>query len=494
MSPIGNLESAHQARRITRLLVIGISLALVATWVSIGYFAIESREARIAEEQRVLARIARVVQEQTHSLFSLIDYFLVSADLWFQNHPEADPRHDPDFLALVATFRAKTNGLANIRLVSATGGLYYLGKTGNEPLADVSDRDYYQAQMQPATQGFFIAKPVLSRVTGLWGLPISYPLKSAPNGMAVLFAAIENRVLTQPFEDARTRPNGTIIVSHRDSTVLFHSPDEMAIGKSMGNSELWRERLPVAPEGGYRVKKGTLDGRPRIVAYNTVPDYPLVVIASSVTDEVLEDWQNKTFALFGLGALATFCCLLVLWRLKLSVTQFESIRRKFEEQANTDDLTQIPNRRYFVRQSTSEIERSLRYRRELSLLIYDVDHFKEVNDAFGHETGDQLLKSITEAVNKELRTTDMQGRLGGEEFGVVLPETNKAEAFDVAERLRKRVEDLVLHGQDGSEIHVTVSIGISELPSHGETLDQLMSRADKALYQAKESGRNRVAV
>lgn len=166
MSPIGNLESAHQARRITRLVVIGISLALVATWVSIGYFVIESREARIAEEQRVLARIARVVQEQTHSLFSLIDYFLVSADLWFQNHPEADPRHDPEFLTLVATFRAKTNGLVDIRLVSTTGGLYYLGKTGNDPLADVSDRDYYQAQRQSATQGLFIAKPALSRVTG----------------------------------------------------------------------------------------------------------------------------------------------------------------------------------------------------------------------------------------------------------------------------------------------------------------------------------------
>ncbi len=394
MSLTGNLESAHQARRITRLVVIGISLALVATWASIGYFAIESREARIAEEQRVLTRIARVVQEQTHSLFSLVDYFLVSADLWFQSHPEADPRHDPEFLTLVQIFRAKTNGLVDIRLVSSTGGLYYLGRTSNEPLADVTDRDYYQAQTQPATKGFFIAKPVISRVTGLWGLPISYPLKSAPNGMAVIFAAIENRVLTQPFEDARTQPNGSIIVAHKNGTVLFRSPEEMAIGKSMYNSELWRQRLSGMPEGAYRVKKATLDGKPRIVAYNTVPNYPLVVIASSVTDEVLEDWRNKTFALLGLGAIASFCCLLVFWRLRLSVTQFESMRKKFEEQANTDDLTQIPNRRCFVGQSTSEIERSLRYRRELSLLIYDVDHFKEANDAFGHNTGDQILKAL----------------------------------------------------------------------------------------------------
>jgi len=494
MSPIGNLESAHHARRISRLVAIGISLALIATWVSIGYFAVESREARISEEQRVLARIARVVQEQTHSLFSLVDYFLLSSDLWFQNHPEADPRSDPDFLTLVATVRAKTKGLVDIRLVSATGELYYLGKTESGPLADVADRDYYRAQVQPATKGFFIAKPVLSRVTGLWGLPISYPLKSAPNGMVVIFAAIENRVLAQPFEDARTRPNGGIIVAHRDGTVLFGSPAEIPIGKSINDGELWRNRLPIAPEGVYRVKKASLDGQPRIVAYNTVPDYPLVVIASSVTDEVLEDWWSKIFALVGLGAVTSFCCLIVLWRLRLSVNQFESMRRKFEEQANTDDLTQIPNRRYFVRQSTSEIQRSLRYRRELALLIYDVDHFKEANDTFGHETGDQILKAITEAVNMELRTTDMQGRLGGEEFGVLLPETNKAEAFDVAERLRKRVEDLVLYCQDGGEIHVTVSIGVSELPSHGETLDQLMSRADKALYQAKGSGRNRVAV
>ena len=493
MSPTTNLESTHQARSITRLLVVGITLALIAAWGSIGYFVMESRDARIAEEQRVLARIARIVQEQTHSIFSFIDYFLVSADSWLQSHPEADPRHDPEFLALVATFRAKTNGLVDIRLVSTKGGLFYLGRTGREPLADVSDRDYYQAQMGSDTKGLFIAKPVLSRVTGLWGLPISYPLKSTPQDMAVIFAAIENRVLTQSFEDARTHPNGSIIVAHKDGTVLFRSPDEKTTGKSMNNSELWKRGLSVAPDGMYQVKEGVLDGRPRIVAYNTVPDYPLVIIASSATDEVLEEWRGKIFVLLGLGAIVSFCCLLVLWRLRLSVSHLDGMRQKFEELANTDDLTQIPSRRCFVRQSESEIERSLRYKRPLSLLLYDIDHFKTVNDSCGHEMGDRMLKAITEAVAQELRATDMQGRLGGEEFGVLLPETSKAEAFEVAERLRKRVEDLVVQDRDDRKIHVTVSIGVSELPSHGETFDQLMSRADDALYQAKESGRNRVA-
>lgn len=84
--------------------------------------------------------------------------------------------------------------------------------------------------------------------------------------------------------------------------------------------------------------------------------------------------------------------------------------------------------------------------------------------------------------------------MGGEEFGVLLPETNKDDALEVADRLRKRVEELVLRSHDGREINVTISIGVSELPSHGETFDQLLSQADNALYRAKERGRNRVAV
>ena len=490
--PTVDKESTRHAQLIARLIAFGVAGVLVAVWVSIGYFVADTRKARIAEEQKVLARIARVVQEQTHSLFSLLDYFLTSADLWFQSHPNTDPRNDREFLRLVDTLRTKTSGRVDIRLISKEGGLYYLGYPTRESLADVSDRDYYKAQMRADTRGLFLGRPVMSRVTGLWGLPISYPLKTSPQGMAVIFAAIENRVLTQAFEHVRTHPNGSIFVAHRNGTVLFRSPGDEAVGTLVSGSVLWKKYLQEAESGVYEIKEAELDGRNRIVAYTTVPDYPLVVIASSVSDDILKDWQEKTLAIVAFGVIATFGCLLVLWRLKVTVQQLDRLRHEFEEQANVDDLTQIANRRCFIQQSAREFERSGRYGRPMSLLIYDVDHFKQINDTFGHEKGDVTLKAIAGSIQDELRTTDLQGRLGGEEFGVLLPETDQAAAIEVAERLRRCIEALTLPGTAGKDIHPTVSIGVSELHGGEDTLELLMSRADHALYQAKNTGRNRV--
>ncbi len=139
-----------------------------------------------------------------------------------------------------------------------------------------------------------------------------------------------------------------------------------------------------------------------------------------------------------------------------------------------------------------ELGRTARYTHPLSLLLYDIDHLKRINDRYGHDVGDRVLMHVAAAIQEELRTTDFQGRFGGEEFAVLLPETAPAEAVEVAERLRQRIENSRFPPPGDEEIRLSISVGVTSFKNATENLDQLLARADHALYEAKATGRNRV--
>ena len=162
--------------------------------------------------------------------------------------------------------------------------------------------------------------------------------------------------------------------------------------------------------------------------------------------------------------------------------------------ATTDSLTGCSNRRSFMDAGLREVERAQRNAKPVSLLAIDLDHFKSINDTYGHAGGDAVLCAICERFGKELRQTDVLGRLGGEEFGAILPGVDLLDAQLIAVRLRAAVESMtVLH--NGARIRVTVSIGLSDLAScSDESISAMLSKADTALYAAKHAGRNRVAI
>jgi diguanylate cyclase (GGDEF)-like protein len=157
--------------------------------------------------------------------------------------------------------------------------------------------------------------------------------------------------------------------------------------------------------------------------------------------------------------------------------------------ASVDSLTSLFNRRHFETIAQAEWARFQRYGRPLSLLIIDVDHFKSVNDRFGHDAGDLVLKSIGEACNAAKRVTDVAARIGGEEFAMLLPEAPEAAAAQMAERLRQQIAGLV-RTLGGQQVQVTVSIGVAGATLSTASFQLLLKRADEALYRAKESGRN----
>ncbi|TML23303.1 MAG: GGDEF domain-containing protein [Actinobacteria bacterium] len=162
-----------------------------------------------------------------------------------------------------------------------------------------------------------------------------------------------------------------------------------------------------------------------------------------------------------------------------------------QRQATTDDLTGLVNRRRFIEALESEIVRANAFHSPLSVVLGDLDHFKLVNDRFGHQTGDEVLRRFADIVREHLRDVDVPGRIGGEEFAILLPETDAAGAVAVAERVRRSLRALRPTPERSGA--VTASFGVAQL-TPGETGDELLRRADVALYRAKSEGRNTVTV
>lgn len=163
------------------------------------------------------------------------------------------------------------------------------------------------------------------------------------------------------------------------------------------------------------------------------------------------------------------------------------------DQAMTDPLTKALNRRAFFRFAEREVLRAARYGNRLSALMIDIDHFKKVNDVHGHAVGDDVLKGLAQLVTQTIREGDLFGRLGGEEFAMVMPETDLRRAAMLAERLRVAVKDLSFQGKDGA-FGITLSIGISEPEFTDIDILPALERADLALYRAKREGRDRAEI
>ena len=163
-----------------------------------------------------------------------------------------------------------------------------------------------------------------------------------------------------------------------------------------------------------------------------------------------------------------------------------------DRMAHTDALTDLFNRRYFIERLDEEFDRVSRHGSSMSVLIYDLDLFKRINDTYGHDAGDKVLKAIAQVTNQVKRSTDIACRLGGEEFALLLPETDKKGAIRLAQRLRKDIEAFPYNEYTGEALSVTASIGVATVAKSAQEAQTILKNADRALYKAKNGGRNMV--
>lgn len=472
------------SHRIVHGLVGGLLLCL---WGFVLFWSWWERSSTLAANEQVLRQLNTAVHEQTRNLIKQAQTSLTVASLWMAEHPDQDPGKAPGFIRLVESLRIASDKLIDIRMVTRDGTLRYIPDRGQANQTNVADRDYFQAQFHDKTRGLYVAQPVVSRVTGKLGIPISIPVTQGGGDVAVLFAAIELDRLAKTFEAERIQPHGTIAVLRTDGLFMFRSPmDETIIGSSVAQSPMWQQHMGNTPGGFYRSEVSPVDGRSRAVAYSRVQDYPLVVAVTASIDDLLASWRLHT-GLLVLTALLISCFSLMLGSILLrTMYREEQARQSLQRLMLTDPLTGIGNRRMLELRLDEEILRAQRYNRALTAVYFDLDHFKRVNDEFGHNVGDTTLRLVAESLAGNVRQSDHVARLGGEEFVVLLTETSLDAALTLVERMRAAVATLQVPGLSRP---ITISAGLAQWRP-GESADGLLRRADQALYRAKASGRD----
>lgn len=459
---------------LTGLLALLLFIGFFTAWLVNDYRVFRYREA----DDRLA--VVSAAASRTRDLFSDILITMKLLDEWIQSHPDRDPRFDPDFNRLVEVFRAHTDNRIDIRMVDDHGGLFYFPAAGDEPLADVSDRDYFRSSRFLTYETLYFAEPVKSRVTGKWGIPVAYRLKQNPHGMFILFAAVEFEVFDRMFADLVEGSDRAVDILRSDLLVLERTPfDERIVGKPLPLPRIDRtwDTFHLSGEKSLR----------RFIVWQRIPDMPLIVVLGDSYDRMMADWFR--FAL--IRALAALAVLLLLVLLGVRILRLQKrlvdYRNRLERAARTDSLTGLMNRTAFFERLDEELARANRYRLPLVMLVADIDRFKTVNDTWGHPVGDRILKEVADAFSASVRAPDLVGRIGGEEFGFLLTDANLDRGREIAERIRVRAGTVTYKDWPGG-----VSIGVADWRGDGETADQLYKRADDALLEAKRSGRNRV--
>jgi diguanylate cyclase (GGDEF)-like protein len=249
------------------------------------------------------------------------------------------------------------------------------------------------------------------------------------------------------------------------------------------------------PEGeAVQIRGGRIELRETAFAAQSVPlraaGTSLVAVEPvSAIDALSERYRRFVF----LAAAITLALAAALAnRLARPLAQVVSDVARLTRQAHTDALTGLANRRELTARLEDELERAGRNGTSLSFVIADVDDFKVINDGFGHQTGDEVIKAVASVLAGSVRETDLPVRFGGEEFVIVLPGARLANARRSAETIRQAIEELEIPARRGKTIRVTASFGVAEFPTYA-TPEALLAAADAALYQAKRAGKNRVA-
>ncbi len=409
--------------------------------------------------------------------------------------------------SLPAFYTQAIDGLEIGMGVGSCGTAAYLGK--RVVVEDIATHDYWQPYTELARRAGLAAcwsEPILAsddKVLGTFAIYHSKP--AVPNSddiERIAFAAnmaaiaIENRntreALIRREREFRTlAENSPLNIARydREGRIVYCNP-RLAATVSVPQGDLLGMRLSDQPNQPF--SRAFLDAVSQTVQRGKECLYEIEVPVKGGGTQMhlihMAPERDESGAVAGVLAAG------------LDISDRKRLERELERQAHIDFLTGLYNRRYFIDLARQELVRLNRYGGELSLIMFDIDFFKRINDAYGHNIGDLVLQNIARISREGLRENDVVGRIGGEEFVVLLPQTSQRQALQTAERIRRALAVCEIKLENGSILHFTSSFGVlsieSEKNQQGDTLsiDDLLTRVDTALYQAKENGRNRVCL
>lgn len=293
---------------------------------------------------------------------------------------------------------------------------------------------------------------------------------------------------------------GLVVLDRNHKIQLWNSfmENHSGIRTSQAREENLFTQFPDLPEAWLKQKVESvfsLDSR----AYSTWEQRPYLFKFKSyrpLTGKSEFMYQNITIIpLTGMDKSVTHVCILVydVTDIATSKLELEKANQELARLSRTDRLTGLNNRGHWEERLTQEFRRCKRTGEKSSLIMFDIDHFKKVNDTYGHQAGDEVIRVVAQSLLQIQRETDISGRYGGEEFGIILPDTGSDEAFVMSERLRQHIEASPVTYED-QVIAFTISLGIREFDGSLDDHTQWLEHSDQALYQSKRGGRNQTTV
>lgn len=472
-------------------LAITLTAVLLIEFVSTSVlnFVVTKRSLRLNAMSETLPLISDSVYSEIQSglIQPIHNSSLMAQDTFLKDWVIGGEKNHAEIVRYLRTIKEKYGYFTAFLVSRQTGNYYYydgiLKKIGREDAHDVwfyafeeSGEDYVLDVDTDEASGGTLTVFINHRVEDYEGRFL---------GVAGIGLKMEN--LGETLLSFQQRFGRVIYLVDSSGVIQVH-PDKSLIETTNIANEDWfganADAILRGPKGtsSHEMDRG---GNHLFVSTRYFPDFKWFLVVEQEESKGLAPARRTLLSNLLVGLCAT-CLVLVasLW----AVNRFQ---RQLEVLATTDGLTKLYNRRHFLELSKREIASALRYRYSVSLLLVDADHFKRINDTHGHEVGDSVLLSVAEALKAELREVDILGRLGGEEFVVLLPRTDGANALQAAERLREAVERREFPTSAGM-LRCTISVGVATSNSDTVDVEDLLRRADLAMYRAKELGRNRV--
>lgn len=476
--------------------LVGLSLILATVWQMT-----QSRQERADSTKTEVSNIVRAAEQQAQDTFRQADNTL--RDLIERvEHDGLAADQRARLKKLMARSVVNVEGIQALFIYDAQGNWIVSSFPENTPAKNNSDRAYFAYHREHPDESIQIGSIVESRTTGDKVIPISRRI-NAPDGTfaGVALATVPVAYFQTFFERMDVDDKGVIFLALNNGDLLARRPTLAALmTTNLAQGDIFSLYLSK-DDSGTAVIQSVVDGVERIYAYRRVAGLPVVVAAGVSCEHVFAPWwayAYRSMVMIAVILMALGLLSMLLYRqiqqLITAERELNLARGDLEVIAQTDSLTLMANRRCFDTALQKEWARAGRNNSSLAIILLDIDWFKQYNDHYGHLQGDECLKQVARVIGSSVnRASDLAARFGGEEFVVLLPETDLAGAMRIAEKIRLSILDALIEHSASPIGNLTISSGVVAISAtRNNPYKAALEEADRLLYSAKTKGRNRV--
>lgn len=476
--------------RITPLLLLNI-FALVSILGLSAFTLQQDYQKHIQAAEENTRFVASLVARQAESTIEELDQLLHSIAIQLQlNNSEVSPTFIDDLDVFLSETKAYNSQIMDLLVLDSYGQITAWTGKGLPPL--VTDREYARVHLNSRSTDLYIGEPLLSKVhPGQWFFAISKAVRNTEGDLQQVLVAIVDIEKFQSLISSIERPEfSSLALISKSGTIVTRVP---------GHEKHVGTKIELPYDVLYRKNAGNFDalspfdGVERVVGYKHLDQINITAFSTLSRNVILDDWYDlRNFVLMLDLVIFSFIVWLNL-KIRHERTIIELQRAQLSKQARTDELTGLYNRRHIMQMLHDEFKLAKLNKSNFALLMVDIDHFKSINDQYGHDVGDAVLREVADIMIHVSRKGTIMGRIGGEEFLFVLPSTSREDATHLAERIRESVYNSTIVIEDVN-VTCTVSIGIADcnFKEQSYTEAATIKHADEAMYTAKNTGRNKV--